>query len=467
MTVLYFLATIVLLVGIHEWGHFAMARVFGVGVRSFTIGFGRQFVSWTDPKTGTSWGVAPYPVGGYVGLLDEKNDADPTLASNVVGKPFVSAPLHAKILILLAGPAVNLIFAAFLYALLAYTAPPQALPILAAPPIGSAAQLSGLRAGDEIASVNEQSVATWRDVQMRLTQFKPSDSILETDSATKDVRSKDSVPGGMAALRMTTLGGASYLLRLPTLTTLSNKQSLEEQLGLRLLSQGLLVEMTLPDSPAQRAGLRQGDVVEAVNGVVVGHPSDLLNSIQAAQGAALNLTVLRGAERATASVTPSRDAQGVYKIGLQFVGKFKLSDQPVSALHAINDGVSTAYTASMLTLQALGQFLSHPLSSEQLAGPVGIAQTAKASADRGWSAVMAFVAGLSISVGVINLLPVPLLDGGQIVYHLLRKSTRLLNIPFKMVHANRISDIWMRVGILLILGLTAAAFFADFKRLYP
>jgi regulator of sigma E protease len=149
MTVLYFLATIVLLVVIHEWGHFATARFFGVGVRSFTVGFGKQFVSWVDPKTGTSWGIAPYPVGGYVGLLGEKDAADAAEQPTVTGKPFMNAPLHAKLVILFAGPFVNLLFAALLYAVLAYSSPNPALPILATPPAGGAAA-RGRRANSEL-----------------------------------------------------------------------------------------------------------------------------------------------------------------------------------------------------------------------------------------------------------------------------------------------------------------------------
>jgi regulator of sigma E protease len=171
-----------------------------------------------------------------------------------------------------------------------------------------------------------------------------------------------------------------------------------------------------------------------------------------------------------ASVTPKRDAQNTYKIGVQFAGAPKLGERTVDALQALQDGVITAYTASVLTVKAFGAFLLKPFASDQLAGPITIAQTAKASADRGLMAALAFVAGLSISVGVLNLLPVPMLDGGQIVYHLLRSSALRLGVSqrfrFKISIVENLNKAWSSIGIAFVFVLTLLAFFTDFKRLF-
>jgi regulator of sigma E protease len=441
MTALYFLATIVLLVVIHEWGHFATARFFGVGVRSFTVGFGKQFVSWVDPKTGTSWGIAPYPVGGYVGLLGEKEATEADHGPAVTGKPFLEAPLYAKLLVLVAGPAVNLIFAALLYALLAYSSPNPALPILAAPPIGSPAHKAGVISGVVVRSINGETVSSWRELQTALLDLDSSKTLtLTLANSTKTLETVQAQPS----------------------------QTVDEALGLRLLSQGLTIQFVVPDGAASQAGMRADDVMLSVNGINIDHPSVLIQMLQAHKfdSPPLAIEVVRGNEKAIAKVKPQADSAGLYKLGVQFAGLPALSEHSVSVFGAIQDGFSTAYLASVLTVKAFGQFLLKPFNSDQLAGPITIAKTAKASADRGWISALAFIAGLSISVGVLNLLPVPMLDGGQIVYHSVKGTATRLGLSFKIRHAEHINRWWTALGVSFVIVLTLLAFFTDFKRLF-
>jgi regulator of sigma E protease len=446
MTLVYFLATIVLLVVIHEWGHFASARFFGVGVRSFTVGFGKQFVSWVDPKTGTSWGIAPYPVGGYVGLLGEKDQEQSNLQTPVSGKPFTDAPLHAKLLILLAGPLVNLIFAALLYAILSYSAPNPALPVLAKPSLGSPAAAAGIQSGDVISSLNGVAVDSWRGVQKTLLQLDPGQSItLGLDSGRKTVS-----------------------IHLSNRPTVSAQQTIDETLGLRLMSNGLVVQKLLPEGAALKSGMQVGDVMRSINGVAIDHPAVLMAALQSYSSTSppIAIEVIRDNQIATAFVSPQLDQHQTYKIGVQFAGLPALSAQSSSAFDALTDGVSTAYSASWLTVKAFGHFLLKPFNSDQLAGPLTIAKTAKESADRGWVAAVAFIAGLSISVGVLNLLPVPMLDGGQIVYHCVTGAATRLGLRFKIAHTQRLNQWWTSAGIGFVAVLTVLAFFTDFKRLF-
>ncbi len=443
MSVIYFLATIVLLVVIHEWGHFATARFFGVGVRSFTVGFGKQIVSWVDPKTGTSWGIAPYPVGGYVGLLGEKDSAEADKHSKITGKPFMNAPLHAKLLILFAGPFVNLVFAALIYSVLAYSSPNPASPLLANPPAGSAAANAGLRAGDVITHVNGVKVTSWRALQTELLQFDLGQSVT-----------------------INTAGSTELKTLLMPIT--QSKKTHDEVLGLKLSSNGLRVQMVLPDGSAARAGMRVGDLMLQVNGQIIDHPDVLLLALQTykTNDSPISILVERAKQNATAFVTPALDVNNNYRIGVQFAGQPTLNGQSIGLIEAAQDGVSTAYTASALTVKAFGAFLLKPFNSDQLAGPITIAKTAKASADRGWMAALAFVAGLSISVGVLNLLPVPVLDGGQIVFHSVKSLFNVLGLSIKMETSERLNRWWLSFGITFVILLTLMAFFTDFKRLF-
>ena len=438
MTVAYFVGTIVLLVVIHEWGHFAFARFFGVGVRSFTVGFGRSFISWVDPKTGTRWGVAPYLLGGYVGLLDDVNASNTNI--NVSGKSFVLAPLHAKLLILFAGPFVNVLFAALIYSILAYCAPNPATPVLAKPPLGSAAEIAGLQSGDVLSRINGVEVANWRQVQIELlkSSIEPSVTI--------------------------NIVGSNKQKNLP-ISKIEAEQLQDEMLGLRLYSKGLRLEALAPEGAAAKAGMRVDDVMVRVNGQVIDHPDVLLAALRAYQPSSLFIEIMleRAGQTLIIFVRPLLEEK-TYRLGIKFEGLPQLSPQNVNWNEALQNGTNTAYTACLLTAKGLGIFLLKPFNSEQLAGPISIAKTAKASADRGWMAALGFIASLSISVGVLNLLPIPLLDGGQIVFHSLKSMLETLGLSFKLKTSEQLNRWWVSCGFAFVVSLTLSAFFADFKR---
>jgi regulator of sigma E protease len=172
-------------------------------------------------------------------------------------------------------------------------------------------------------------------------------------------------------------------------------------------------------------------------------------------------------------VFPVADDQKSYKIGVQFALNPQLSEQGITPFLAAKEGFSTCYLASTLTIKALGKFLTNPFESDQLAGPLTIAKTAKTSADQGWKAALAFLAGLSVSVGVLNLLPVPVLDGGQVLYHLGRSTLLRLGLisVLNLSHPNTDSKavvfdkIWLAIGLTFVVLLTFAAFYTDFMRL--
>ena len=464
MTVVYFLISILFLILIHEWGHFAAARFFGIGVEKFSIGFGKALFSYTDAQTGTRWQLGPVPLGGFVGLLGEKENApDATLARTVQGKPFMQAPLHAKIVVLLAGVTVNLLFAALAYGVLAYNVANPALPIVSAPPADSPAQKGNVQSGDLIVSVNNQFVASWRDVQVSLI------GAVDTNAA-----------GDPPEVKLVILRAEKTIERMLTPLKLDSEPARaplapEARLGLRLQATGLSVQGFAADSAAERAGLQREDILTHIDGQKIDHQTVLIAYLQAYSptqtGVALDFQ--RAGKAMQLKIVPAIDASGAYKLGVQFAPLAQLSEESVSPVAAVREGFASAYLASELTVRALLKFLRNPLKSEELAGPVTIAKTAKASAERGWQTALAFLAGLSVSVGVLNLLPVPILDGGQVLYHLGRSTLiwlkKMAFLRARPLGSERIAvyfdKIWLGLGVSFVLLLTIAAFYTDFQRI--
>jgi regulator of sigma E protease len=222
----------------------------------------------------------------------------------------MDAPLHAKLAILFAGPLMNLLFAAVLYAVLAYTAPPQPVPILATPPAGSAAAIAGLQSGDEITAINEQTINHWRDLQVALLQASTGDT-----------------------MRLRTAKGEVKNAVIPSVL---KTQTIDDAMGMRLYTNGLQVQMLVPDAPAATSGMKVGDVLQTINGVAIDHPAVLLAYLQRYKEGdeALNIGVSRAGEQALAKVTPKRDAQNSYKIGVQFAGIPKLGERTVDLAQA-------------------------------------------------------------------------------------------------------------------------------------
>ncbi len=465
MSTIYFLIAVVVLVGIHEWGHFIAARIFGVGIVCFTIGFGRQFIFWIDSKTGTSWGIAPFPLGGYVKLLGEKNSdkkSDSYLNTSVnrvvAGKAFMTTPLYAKVLILLAGPLANIISAVFMYTFLAYHSPSSPLPIIAQPVSGTAAQLSGLYSGDQIINLNGQVLNSWRDLQMALLKAD-TDELLEL-TVLRTIKHTD----GTLLNTKLNLISSNYS---PVV-----KKTPEDQLGLRLSTQGILLDEIVGAGPAAQAGLRKGDTLNAVNGTLIDDYEILFNELSRYKSDSLiglDLIVFRNGIQYSFNVKPIKDKQGNYKIGIKFSGLFINNQKPRTLIDSLYSGIDDTYTASYLTIKALSRVISSPFTSNEVGGPIAIANIANDSVERGWVSIVGFLAGLSISIGVLNLLPIPMLDGGQIIYHLIRQIAFKTGLISKMkgkIIPNYLNKIWSYIGLAFVSFLTLIALKTDIKTFF-
>ena len=430
-TLLSFLAAIAILVFVHEMGHYLAARQCGVQVLRFSIGFGRTLLSWTSKRSGTEWVVSAIPLGGYVRMKDES---------------FECKPLAARSWIVFAGPLANLIFASLAYAVLFSAGRDEPVPVIATPAVGSPAAQSGLLAGDQILEVNGYPIRSFTDLRWRMAQTVVGEGATE------------------AQLKVLTALGREETIRLDFANPPQNDSdqgadpaAVINRLGLTPQSNGVKMVRLLPEGAAAIAGLKQGDRILSINDIAVKQPEDLIARVQRSEGRPLVLAVSDGRITERITVTPLAGPDGVYRMGAVVGGEFamtRVADSPVQALWR---GTVRTWEMSILTVQALGRMIMGEISWRQISGPVAIADAAGQSAVSGLQAFVGFLALISISIAVLNLLPIPMLDGGHLLYYLW-EFVRGSPLPADVQDAGR------RIGLALIMLLTAVALFNDFAR---
>ena len=457
MSLLWFLVAILILVGVHEWGHFAAARLCGVGVKRFSIGFGKAIFEHTDKKTGTVWGLAWIPLGGYVALKHEQGAGESAgevtdesagegeVACLVVGKSFISASLIKKISIISAGPLINLLLAWLIYSVLFLGQSEVVSPLVVKPKVDSAIAIAGLKQDARIVAVNGEKIAHWGEA-LRLIEQTPAEAKLTIE---------------LQAIPENGGGNTAYEVFVPVVKPQASKT---EAIGLKLKTDGLKITQVIPNSAALRAGMQAGDTLLAIHGKPVDAAEKLSLAIAKAreEKSTLNFLTLRSGGEVRLAIDFSDEINfKAEKIGIVFSLNPKLQTNDVSIVNAFLYGAQRTWDTSVATIGAVGDLLKNPFSFEQLAGPVTIAGIAKTSANAGFSAFFGFLAALSISVGILNLLPVPVLDGGQIVY----QTARSLHLRlFGRVFSPSMDAVWNKIGLVLIALLTIIAFGGDWVR---
>lgn len=427
-TLLYFLLAIGILVFIHEMGHYLAARQCGVRVLRFSVGFGRPLLTRVAAGTGTEWVLAAIPLGGYVRMDDDAFDAK---------------SLAARAWIVFAGPLANLIFAAFAYGLLFATDRTEPQSVLGTPVAGSPAQRAGLQAGDRVLAVDGRSVQSFTELRWRAAQAVIGQGsgdlqlrVERADGSVVDVLLRSSDPDSEQ--------------KDPTVAM--------RELGLVPRSTSVRVTRVQEGSAAQAAGLRAGDRILKVQGEEVVQPDGVISRVKASGGKPVELVVEDSDGPERVMVTPVAGADGVYRMGAVVgadVAAVVVSDDPLTA--AVK-GVVRTWEMSLLTVQALGRMIMGEMSWRNISGPVAIAETAGESANSGWKAFVSFLGLISVSIAVLNLLPIPMLDGGHLLYYLW-EFVRGRPLPAEVQEAGR------RIGVALIMLLTAVALFNDFARL--
>lgn len=450
LTVLAFIVALGLLIAIHEYGHYRMAVACGVKVLRFSIGFGHTLWRWQPRGSSTEFVLGAFPLGGYVRMLDERegpvDPAERHLAFN-------TQPLRARALIVAAGPLANLLLAVLLYAAVNWSGVQMAAPVLGRPAPASVAEQAGLAGGERVLRAGfegeePQAVVAFEDLRWLLTR-----GALEG----RDVRLLLQDERGRA--------GAERLLPLSRLDAREADARLFEKIGIVApYSRPELGEIT-PGSPAERAGLRSGDLVLSVDAQSMLDGRQLRERIRAAVRDGQPLPMLwrlqREGQVLTLEVRPEVVQQGGATIGR--IGAYvgvppELVTVQYGPLDGVWQGVVKTWEVSVLTLRTLGRMLVGEASLKNLSGPLTIADYAGRSASLGLTSYLIFLALISVSLGVLNLLPLPVLDGGHLMYYL-----------WEGVTGRPVSDVWLerlqRAGVFVLALMMSIALFNDVTRL--
>lgn len=433
-TFIAFVVTIVVIVAIHEYGHYLCMRLFGVRVLRFSIGFGPRLAGWTD-RHGTEFVISAIPLGGYVKPLDRREAEVPPEQAD---EEFSGKPVWQRILTYAAGPLANLVLAVVLYWAVLLGGQTVLAPVVGPVQAGTPAAEAGLGQGDELLQVGDKPVRGWSDVASALMHHAGD-------------------PGAVS-LRVESPDGTTRALSLPLAAWSKDpEQSPFETLGLEPASPRAVAGEIQPGSPAERAGLRPGDRVVAVNGEPVKDWKEWVDRVQAHPGETLSFTVVRDGRERELRVTPKPvevDGETVGRVGVM-AGDVRRIEYGV--LGAMPAAVKKLVDQSAMILQAIGRMIIGELSVKTLAGPITIAQAAGETAAVGLTSFVLFLAFFSVSLGIINLLPIPLLDGGWIFFGLI-EWIRGRELP------ERFLMMAQSVGLSVVIGLMALAIFNDLVR---
>ncbi|MDP3356893.1 MAG: RIP metalloprotease RseP [Polaromonas sp.] len=456
LTLVAFVVALGLLIAVHEYGHYRVAVACGVKVLKFSVGFGKPIYTWKLKNSPTEFSIGMLPLGGYVKMLDEREaPVDPSerhLAFN-------NQPLRSRTAVVAAGPAANLLLAILLYAIVNWSGLQEPEALLASPVAGSIAERAGLRGGEQVLQAgfddeSLQEVRSFEDLRWRLTQGALSG---------RDVRllvSSDLAPAASARDGAPT-SGRSVLLKLSELNAADADAQLFRKIGIvGPLTQPVIGDI-MPGSAAEKSGMQSADVVLRVGERTVVDGQQLRETIRAAGGRTQTWQLLRAGQALSLAVTPEvkqEGGQAVGRIGAYVGAPPAMVTVRYGPLDGLWNGALRTWQVSVLTLKMMGKMVIGEASLKNLSGPLTIADYAGKSASLGWTAYLLFLALISVSLGVLNLLPLPVLDGGHLMYYL-----------WEAITGKSVSDAWMdrlqRGGVAILLGMMSVALFNDVSRL--
>ena len=434
------------LVTFHEFGHFWVARRCGVKVLRFSVGFGTPLLRWHD-RQGTEFVVAAIPLGGYVKMLDEREGEVP---ADQLDQSFNRKTVGQRIAIVAAGPIANFMLAMAFFWVLAMMGSQQVRPVIGAVESGSLAAQAGLVAGQEIVSIDGEATTGWSNVNLQLVRRLGESGSLqvvvrELDSsaqASHQLVLKDWLKGADEPDPITSLGIRPWRPELPA----------------------VLAELD-PKGPAQAAGLKTGDKLLAMNDQVIKDWQQVVDWVRVRPDARVVLRVERDGVPVEIPVTLAARGEGKAATGYLGAGVKGVDWPPAmirevsyGPLAAIGEGAKRTWTMSILTLDSLKKMLFGELSVKNLSGPITIAKVAGASAQSGVADFLNFLAYLSISLGVLNLLPIPVLDGGHLLFYLVEW---VRGRPL----SDRVQGWGIQIGISLVVGVMLLALVNDLGRL--
>jgi regulator of sigma E protease len=439
-----FIVAIALLIAIHEFGHFIVARKLGIKVEKFSVGFGPSLFSWRSRDGEVEYILAAIPLGGYVKMLGEnpgeqKEEATTALNPADLARAFHVQPVWKRAAVAVAGPLFNFVFAIFLYMVIGWSGQQVIPPIVGHINVDSLAERADVRIGDVITAVNGEPVHAWQHVEEAMKKSVGKEVLLQLQRDERDVQ-----------VRM--------LLPLPKQDALLTNIS-ESLLGFSA-GQRVFAASVVKDSPADRGGLKDGDEIVRLDHEVVDDVRSLIHYVQQHAGTAVTMGVLRGDLQMNVQITPQADSEtGLGRMGV--VLNARSVQKPVQYRMGVLEGVAYGFTRTWemtsMTLEVLGKMVVNTISPSNLGGPIAIAQMAGQTVEYGVIPYLLFLALISVNLGVLNLLPVPILDGGHLTY-----------LGLEAVRGRPLSPETMEktqlVGVLLIAALMIFAFYNDIAR---
>ena len=454
--VLAFAVAIGVLVVVHEYGHYSVARLCGVKVLRFSIGFGKPLFQWVSPKSGTEWTVAALPLGGYVKMLDERETGSAPIPAEALPHAFNRQSVWRRIAIVAAGPVANFLLAIVLFSLVFATGVTEPAAILATPAPNTAAAVAGFEGGETVVAVRAENAAesepvrSWSDLRWKLlgAAFDHKRVVLTARDAH---------------------GTFDFPLDLQSLTEKEVDDEFMSRLGFEPGGGTLSVAGVQAGSAALQAGLKAGDRIRAVDGHPADNATTFINYIKSHAGKPIVLQIERGAKNQQAgalqnlTIVPGaqRDettGQPIGRIGAELATQVPSIDVRYGPVDSLRLGLHRTWDLAVYSVRMFGRMIVGEASLKNLSGPVTIADYAGKSARLGPSAFLSFLALVSISLGVLNLLPIPVLDGGHLLYYLVEAVT-----------GKAVSDRWQlvlqRAGLACIVALSAIALFNDLARL--
>ncbi len=442
-----FAIAIGILVTVHEFGHFWVARRLGVKVLRFSIGFGRPLWSRRAGADATEYVSAAIPLGGYVKMLDE---SDSEVAESERHRAFNRQGLPKRAAIVLAGPFFNFLFAAVAYSAVFAVGVAGIRPVVGGVDADSLAERSGFRSGDEIVAVDARPNRSWDEHRLYLFNKAFQGARVDFDVVRED--------------------GARATLELDLAQLEPNQIDaglLENAVGLRGYVPEIppVIGRTLPGSPSARAGLQAGDRIVALDGEPVSSWGEVVEGVMARPDQALRLRIDRGGQRLELEIVPEPvevSGRRIGRIGAEREAVEIPAEMRVNVvsppLEALWRGVENTWVMSSLTVRMLVKMFQLEVSSKNISGPLTIAQYAGHSAQVGLDRFVLFLAVVSISLGILNLLPIPVLDGGHLLYYV-AEAIKGGPLPQSVLAWGQ------QIGIVLLIGLMTLAFYNDIVRL--